>query len=160
MKKEVILLLAGALVGFVISIITMIVTIWYQEQRERKRASKIFKIELLNISKSLIPLTAENTNLQLPNGELQPFVGISTSEILNFKMTNQLDIFLNLEDTLRSSVYDISFDLEQAEINRKFASQLLNVPNRARELNMYGTIYFDYLKSAKTKIEKLKTKLK
>lgn len=156
MKKDVILLLVGAFIGFAISIIT----IKYQEYRDRKRASKICKIELLKIIKSLIPLTVENNNLKLPNEELQPFVGISTSEILNFKMTNQLDIFLNLEDALRTSVYDISFDLEQAEINRKLAIPLLNSPNRVKELDMYGTIYLDYLKSAKTKIEKLNRKLK
>lgn len=161
MKKEIILLVIGASIGFVISIFTLIITNIYQDYKERKRATKICNIELQNISKSLVPLlSSENSNLQLPNGELKQFTGISIDEILNFKLTNQLDVFLNLEDSLRSSVYDISFDLDRAESNRKLAIPLLNSPDKAQLLDIYGTIYLDYLKSAKDKIDKLNIKLK
>ena len=160
MEKEIFLLIIGAIIGFFISIITLIITTKYQEFRERKRALKICMIELQNIDKFLIPFVKEDNNIQLPNGELKPFLGISITEILNFKMTNQLDIFLSLDDTLRSSIYDISFDLDSAENNRKLAIPLLNSPDKCNQLDMYGTIYLGYLKSAKGKIEKLNNNLK
>lgn len=143
MEKDFVMLIAGALIGFIISMIT----IKYQEYKERKRATKICEIELLKISKLITPFIAQ-TN------------GISTDEIPNFKMTTQIDIFLSLKDILRTSTYDISTDLDIAENNRKRAFSLLNQPNKINELNLYGMLYLDYLKSAQSKIEKLKNEFK
>lgn len=143
MEKDFVMLIAGALIGFIISMIT----IKYQEYKERKRATKICEIELFKISKLITPFIAQ-TN------------GISTDEIPNFKMTTQIDIFLSLKDILRTSTYDISTDLDSAENNRKRAFSLLDQPNKINELNLYGMLYLDYLKSAQSKIEKLKNEFK
>lgn len=143
MTKDFLMLVAGALIGFIISIIT----IKYQEYKEKKRANKICKIELLKISKLITPFVSHKE-------------GISTDEIPNFKMTTQIDIFLNLNDKLRTNVYDITTDLENAENNRKRAYPLLNQPEKINELNLYGMLYHDYLKCAQTKIEELTDKLK
>lgn len=143
MRKEILLLIIGAIIGFAISIIT----IKYQEYNDRKRASKILKIELFKISKLVSPFTKVKN-------------GISMDEIPNFVMTTQIDIFLSLKDTLRTSITDISIDLEGAENNRKRASLLLNQPDKIDELNLYGKFYLDYLKSAEIKIDNLKKQLK
>jgi hypothetical protein len=143
MEKDLAMLIAGALIGFIISMIT----IKYQEYNERKRATKICKIELFKISKLITPFVNQNN-------------GISTDEIPNFKMTTQIDIFLSLKDIFRTAVYDITTDLDSAENNRKHASSLLDQPKRIKELNLYGMLYLDYLKSAQTKIDELKNKFK
>lgn len=143
MTKDFLMLIAGALIGFIISMIT----IKYQEYKEKKRANKICKIELFKISKLITPFVNHKE-------------GISIDEIPNFKMTTQIDIFLNLNDKLRTNVYDITTDLENAENNRKRSYSLLNQPEKINELNLYGMLYHDYLKAAQTKIEELKDKLK
>jgi hypothetical protein len=158
MKKEIILLVIGASIGFIISILTLLITTLYQNYTDRKRASKICRIELKKIDNSLIPFISANNNMQLPDGA--PINVISLDEILNFKMTNQLDVFLSLKDTLRSSVYLISFDLDRAESLRKLSIPLLNSADNATSLNMYATLYLEYLKSAKDKIDKLNIQLK
>jgi hypothetical protein len=158
MKKEIILLVIGASIGFIISILTLLITTLYQNYTDRKRASKICRIELKKIDNSLIPFISANKNMQLPDGA--PINVISLDEILNFKMTNQLDVFLSLKDTLRSSVYLISFDLDRAESLRKLSIPLLNSADNATSLNMYATLYLEYLKSAKDKIDKLNIQLK
>jgi len=137
------MLIIGAIIGFIISIIT----IKYQELNDRKRACKILKIELFKISKLITPFVKQEA-------------GISIDVIPNFTLTTQIDIFLSLKDTLRTSVSDISIDLEGAENNRKRASDLLNQPSRINELNLYGNLYLEYLKSAEIKIDRLKTQLK
>lgn len=143
MEKDFVMLIAGALIGFIISMIT----IKYQEYKERKRATKICEIELFKISKLITPFITQTK-------------GISTDEIPNFKMTTQIDIFLSLKDILRTSTYDISTDLDSAENNRKRAFSLLDQPNKINELNLYGMLYLDFLKSAQSKIEKLKKEFK
>jgi hypothetical protein len=158
MKKEIILLVIGASIGFIISILTLLITTLYQNYTDRKRASKICRIELKKIDNSLIPFISANNNMQLPDGA--PINVISLDEILNFKMTNQLDVFLSLKDTLRSTVYLISFDLDRAESLRKLSIPLLNSADNATSLNMYATLYLEYLKSAKDKIDKLNIQLK
>lgn len=143
MKNDLVMLNVGALLGFMFSMFS----IKYKEYYERKRATKICKIELFKITKLITPFANQNN-------------GISTDEIPNFKMTTQIDIFLNLKDVLRTSVIDISTDLDCAENNRKRAFSLLDQPNRIKELNLYGMLYLDYIKSAQSKIEKLKNELK
>lgn len=143
MTKDFLMLLAGALIGFIISIIT----IKYQEYKDQKRAKKICEIEVFKISKLITPFVNQK-------------LVISTDEIPSFKMTSQIDIFLSLKDKLRTNVYDITIDLESAENNRKRAYSLLNQPEKINELNLYGKLYHDYLKCAQTKIEELKDNLK
>jgi len=150
MKKDLIMLLAGAILGFGASI----GTIKYQEYNQSKRALSLFKIELYKIDKLLSPLTATNNQLQnSQTGKTIQFNGISTTEIPNFKMVTQIDVFLSLNDRLRKLIYDISLDLDCAENNRKLAIPLLNHIDRANELDMYGTIYLDCLRSAKRKLD-------
>jgi hypothetical protein len=156
MTKDLIMLIAGAILGFGASI----GAIKYQEFEQRKRAVNIFNIELYKIDKFLSPLIKTDNKLQLPSGEIIPFNGISTTEIANFKMVMQIDVFLSLNDKLRKLIYDVSLDLDCAENNRKLAIPLLNQKDKANELDMYGSIYLEYLKSAKEKIENLKKNLK
>ena len=143
MNKEIIMLIIGAIIGFVVSIIT----IKYQEFKDRKRASKILLIELFKISKLITPFAKQES-------------GISMDEIPNFVMSTQIDIFLSLKDTLRMSISEISIDLERAENNRKRALALLNQPNRINECKLYTHLYLDFLKSAEMKINKMKVLLK
>ncbi len=152
MTKDVIMLIVGAILGFVASI----GAIKYQEFQERKRAVNIFNIELYKIDKLLSPLVMIDNKLQLPSGKIIPFNGISTTEIPNFKMVMQIDVFLSLNDKLRKLIYDVSLDLDSAENNRKLAISLLNQNDKGKELDMYGSIYLEYLRSAKEKIENLK----
>lgn len=146
------MLIAGVILGFGASIST----IKYQELIQKRRALKICKIELFKINKLIAPFTVTTNQLNTPNGEIIKFNGISMTETPNFRMVTQIDMFLNLNDTLRKSIYDISLDLESAENIRKLAIPLLDQENRANELFMYGTIYTDYLISVLEKIEKLK----
>lgn len=143
MTKDFLMLITGALIGFIISMIT----IKYQEYKDKKRANKICKIELFKISKLITSFVNEKKIIPI-------------DEIPNFKMTIQIDIFLSLDDKLRTNVYDITTDLESAENNRKRAYPLLNQPEKINELDLYGMLYHDYLKVAQTKIEELKDKLK
>ena len=152
MINDIIMLIAGVILGFGASIST----IKYQELIQNKRALKICKIELFKINKLIAPFTVTDNQIKTPDGEIIKFNGISMTETPNFRMVTQIDMFLNLNDTLRKSIYDISLDLESAENNRKLAIPLLNQENRINELFIYGTIYTDYLKSALDKIDKLK----
>jgi hypothetical protein len=152
MINDIIMLIAGVILGFGASIST----IKYQELIQKKRALKICKIELFKINKLIAPFTVKDNQIKTPDGEIIKFNGISMTETPNFRMVTQIEMFLNLNDTLRKSIYDISLDLESAENNRKLAIPLLNQENRTNELFMYGTIYTDYLKSALDKIDKLK----
>lgn len=155
---DLIMLIAGTILGFGASI----GAIKYQEFEQRKRAINIFKIELYKIGKLLLPLTKTDNMLKLPSGEIVPFNErlISTTEIFNFKMVMQIDVFLNLNDKLRKLIYDISLDLECAESNRKLAIPHLNQKGKENILDMHGLIYFECLQSANEKIENLKKKLK
>lgn len=150
------MLIAGVILGFGASI----GTIKYQDFIQKRRALKICKIELFKINKLIAPFTATTHQIKTSKGEIIKFNGISMTETPNFKMITQIDMFLSLNDNLRESIYDISLDLESAENNRKLAIPLLNQENKASELDMYGTIYIDYLRSALGKIDKLKIDLK
>jgi len=157
MKNDLILLIVGVILGFASSIGTL----KYQEYCQRKKALKLLKIEISKIINYISPFTVKNNKVEsLIEEGIKEFTGISIHEIPNFKMIMQLDLLLNLKDDFRESVYSISNDLESAEKNRLYAIPLLQQPNRAIELDLYATIYLDYLISAKEKIEKLIEKLK
>jgi len=156
MKSDLILLFVGVILGFASSVGTL----KYQEYCQRKKALKLLRIEISKIINYISPFTIKNNKVKSENGEIAEFTGISIHEIPNFKMIMQLDLLLNLEDDFRQSVYSISNDLESAEKNRLYAIPLLQQHNKTIELDLYATIYFDYLTSAKEKIEKLIEKLK
>ncbi|MGV8946119.1 MAG: hypothetical protein ACOH1N_06790 [Lutibacter sp.] len=151
MINDIIMLIAGVILGFGSSIGTM----EYQKYIQKNRAIKICKIELFKINKLISPFTRTTNQIKTPSGEIINFNGISMTETPSLRMVTQIDIFLSLNDSLRNSIYDISLDLESAENYRKLAIPLLKQESRAKELDMYGTLYFDYLKSAKGKIDKL-----
>ncbi|RKR05916.1 hypothetical protein C8C83_5268 [Flavobacterium sp. 90] len=156
MTNEIILLILGVVLGFGSSIGTL----KYQEYSQRRKALNLLKVEIFKIDKLITPFLIEKNKIILPDGEIREFNGISINEIPNFKMITQLDLLLNLKDYLRESIYSISIDLEFAEKHRILAIPLLNEENRANELDVYGTIYLEYLKSAKEKIDELKNWLK
>jgi hypothetical protein len=156
MTEDLIMLVAGVILGFGASIGAT----KYQEFEQRRRAVNIFNTELYKIDKLILPFIKTNNELQLPSGEIIPFNGISITEIPNFKMVMQIDIFLSLNYKLRKLIYDISLDLDCAENHRKLAIPLLNQMDRANELNIYAMISHDWLISAKGKMDNLKKELK
>jgi hypothetical protein len=154
---DLIMLISGTILGFGASI----GAIKYQEFEKRKRAINILNIELYKIDKLLSSLVQTDRTLKLPSGEIVPFndILISTTEILNFKMVMQIDVFLCLNDKLRKLIYEISLGIECAEDNRKLAIPLLKQKGKENELDMHGLMYIECLKSAKENTENLKKKL-
>jgi len=157
MTNDLILLIVGVILGFGSSIGTL----KYQEHNQRKKALDLLKIEVFKINKLITPFTIKDNKMISPiDGKSTNFTGISISEIPNFKIIIQIDLLLSLEDYFRESIYSISVDLESAEKHRLLAIPLLNQLYEEKELYIYGAIYFDYLTSAKEKIDKLIDRLK
>lgn len=157
MDKDLVLLIVGVILGFGSSIGTL----KYQEYSKRIKSLKLLKIEIIKIDKLISPFASKipNNIVHPITGETSQFNGISITEISNFKMIMQIDQFLSLKNSLRESIYSIFLDLESAEKHRVLAIPLLNQEERVSELNMFATIYLDYLISAKDKIDNLKNKI-
>ena len=135
----------GAFLGFGLSLLLQLIN----DMTLRRRASKLLKLEYPEISKTLTGLVNSAEKVKV----------ISSTEIPNFQLVTQSDYLLRLKKNIRSDVYSVHKQLEQAERLRALCYPMIGNPNKLTELSAYRMLYFSCLKEAKNQLDKLNDKL-
>lgn len=114
-------------------------------QREKEKPYGLLKIEIGVVASSV------NSLLALPR-----IISITEIPLLQFSAEeNQL---AKMNQSIAQEVYQLQYMLKKAEESRKVAANLLSEQNRP-EFKAHSFAYYDYLRSAKEKIEALRRKL-